>query len=418
MDKEQKFSIKDFLKKSPVAQAFILVAIINICLLCFNPLQKLDPQAIQANRTWAWWAVKDYRENPADVIMMGSSFIMNPTWQEEAVYRNQSVDLVIDHRTTYLEDAIKSRASLNSPQNLRCFNFGLPGAMVSDQFMIIETMCKGQHKPKMAIFCVAPRDLMDCRFFNAGGSKHFRYLTNFTENKQAKELAFMDIPGKFADGFSTSLFFKTKASEIQVLRANLLKSWMQPYLASLPESPLNQKTEEDRRSVFKRDEIEKGAWLAHPNTPYWYVDSSPDCRMRYKHLNSQVFENQKKWLDMALKTCQAEGIKPVVVNVPSSPEARDCMYPGIYDRHIEAVTAITSANKVPFYNLDPGWKHEKKDYTDWGHMGPQGGRKMLNAIAGVIAGNADLVAAINSNTKQTGDNRQVAGSSEVKENAL
>ncbi|MBX9725203.1 MAG: hypothetical protein K2X81_27615 [Candidatus Obscuribacterales bacterium] len=116
------FSLTDFLKQSPVAQAFILVAIINAGLLYFNPLQKLDPQAIVSNRTWAWWAVKDFRENPSDVIMMGSSFIMNPTWQEEAVYRKKSVDLVVDHRTTYLEDAIKSRALV--PQNLRCFNEG------------------------------------------------------------------------------------------------------------------------------------------------------------------------------------------------------------------------------------------------------------------------------------------------------
>lgn len=418
MDKPQKFSLIDFVKQSPVAQAFILVAIINVCLLYTNPLKKLDPQAIQTNRTWAWWAVKDYRENPADVIMMGSSFIMNPTWQEEAVYRNKSVDLVVDHRTTYLEDAIKSRAPLSNPQNLRCFNFGLPGAMVSDQAMIVETMCQGSQKPKMAIFCVAPRDLMDCRFFNAGGSKHFRYLTNFTEDKQAKELAFMDIPGKFADWFSNSLFFKNKANEIQTLRANAIKSVIQPYLASLPPSPLDQKSEEDRRSVFKRDEIEKGAWLAHPNTPYWYVNSSPDCRMRYKHLNEQVFENQKIWLDKALKTCKERGVKAIVVNVPSSPEARDCMYPGIYDRHVEAVTTITKANDIPFYNLDPGWKHEKKDYTDWGHMGPQGGRKMLSAIASIVASNQELVTALNSPSNAGGAANRKVAEAEGKKDAL
>ncbi len=93
------------------------------------------------------------------------------------------------------------------------------------------------------------------------------------------------------------------------------------------------------------------------------------------------------------------------------------MFPGIYERHVEAVTTITKANDIPFYNLDPGWKHEQKDYTDWGHMGPQGGSKMLNAIASIVAGNQDLVTALNSPSNNNSANRKVA-ESEGKQDAL
>lgn len=396
MTEAKKNNLLEFLRSSYVAQGMLLILIVNIGLLLVNPVGKVDPEASQPVRTWAWWAVKDYRnqKEPVDLVMLGSSFIMNPTWMNEAVYRQQDVDLVVDHRVRFLENTIKSKTPVD---NLNCFNFGLPGAMVSDQCMILKTMCEGDKKPDIAVLCMAPRDLMDCRFNNAGLSKHFRYLANFTDSEDQSNLwnlAFNDLSGKSTDIFSNSIYFKTRAKDIQSLSAQALKNTFSPLIATLPESPLDKKSEEDRRNVFKRDEIEQGAWTAHPNTPYWYIDSSQDCRQRYKHLNNEVFENQKLWLELAIATCKERGIKPAIVHVPSSKLARQCMHEGIYQRHAELLEAVTSKHDVPYFNLDPLWNHEKEDFTDWGHMGPKGGAKMLTAIGEFIAKDEELKAAL------------------------
>jgi len=404
MSKPKSKQVTDFLRDSYVAQGFLLVAAINMVLLLINPVGRVDPEATQSVRTWAWWAGKDYRQQkePVNVLLLGSSFVMNPTWLNEAVYRNQDVDLVVDHRVHYLEDRIKEKTGLS---NLKCFNFGLPGAMVSDQCMILKSMCKGDKHPDVAVLFMAPRDLMDCRFNNAGLSKHFRYLSKFTEDKDIASLQFNDLNGRFTDIFSNAIYFKTKAQDIQALAAQKVRTAMRPLVAMLPPSPLDQKSEEDRRNVFKRDEIEQGAWTAHPNTPYWYVDSSADCKHRYKHMNDEVYENQKKWLDLALATCRQEGIKPMIVHVPSSTVARQCMHEGIYERHAAYLEKVAREEGIPYLNLDPVWVHEKQDFTDWGHMSPSGGAKMLSALGDFIAANQELETAL----ADSQTNRKVAG---------
>ena len=386
-------SIKKIFKSGPIAWSVLVFVGLNLAFFVWNPFGNVDPDALPVARNWSWWAVHEFidaKKSP-DVVVLGSSVVMHPLWHHEADFRQQTVDLVADHRSHFLEQVI-GEASGN--KKLECFNFGLPGAMASDDYMISRALFKPDRKPAVVILGICPRDMVDNRFNNAGSSKHFQYLSRFTDAKGLLDLSMPQWWQRVGYLATESIYFAAKAQAAQVVASEKVKALFQPLISKLPPSPLDRKSEEDKRFAMYQNVVEKGFWIAKPNAPFMFMADTADLKKRFKTPNNPLFENQRKWLDMCLEDCQAKGIRVVLVNMPNTKIARSVMPAGVYERHVATLKELSKSRNCLYVDADIPDHYGEKDFTDWCHLSADGGKKAFEVIGKALATDKQTVACL------------------------
>jgi hypothetical protein len=380
-------------RRLPILGALLIVLVVNLLLVAFNPLQKIDPESLPVGHGWAWWAANEFQK-PAksfNVVVFGSSAMMHPLWLGEATYRNEDVDLVVDHRSRCLEDAIKKGAPGTQPS---CFNFAMPGVMPSDDYMVINALFKSDKKPNLVVISLHPRDLMDNTFGPAASSRHYKYLSRFVEPKPPLELAMPELWRRLVYHVEQTMFIKSKNHDIQLIASEQIRSAVKPMLSQLPASKLDAKANEDRKLAIYVDELQQGVWIAHPTAPYHFINALDDCQRRFKKPNQEQFDNQSKWLKLCIETCQKQGIAVLLVNTPVTPMVKQLMPKGTYERHLSTIKNIAEEYNCGFLNTDEIANCQQLDFTDWIHMNGNGGIKVLQCIGAHIANDKQLQASL------------------------
>lgn len=391
LSEKRRLNVADWFKSIPLVGALAILIVVNLGLVLLDPIKKIDVDSLPTIRTWSYWAAQDYRSLPKapDIVFVGSSVMMHPTWWQEAAYRNKDVDLVADHVSHYSEDMIRKYAGI---ANLRCFNFGLPGAVPSDGYMITKALFKDERKPKIVVIGMVPRDMVDNDFGHAASSRHYHYLSRFVDKSGLEPLAVPNIWERPQYWVNDFIYFKGKGQPIQQVLRYSVEQACKPVLSSLPGSPLDHVTDEDRKFAMHRAELEKGVWVAHPTTPYFYAAiADADCMKRYATPNNELFENQKTWLEMNLKALKEENIKVLLINMPVTSIALRCMRDGVYDRHVKTLKTLASKYDCDYLDAQASGKFGPKDFTDWAHMDASGGETLHALIAEFIAGKKPLV---------------------------
>ncbi len=385
-----KINIKSLLA-SPVIQALIILLVANALLLQFSPLAKVDPESLPSVRSWVWWAAQDYKQQKTapNVVMLGSSLMMQCTWFQEAQYRQKEVDLVVDHRMHFLESLLREKAGLS---RVNCFNLALPGCMVSDDYMIIKALLSAQNKPDVLVIGLGARDLVDNKFNCAASSNIYKYLNRFVDMKEQLELAMPQLWQRLGYQAERLVYFKTHSNDARILCSVETARLAQPLLKNLPPSRLDSTAEADRRVASYQSEIQKGVWVAKPNVPDGFFDMNDDCVKRFRTSNDKLFANQKKWLELCLQACKEQNIDVILVDVPFSPVARNIVQPGIHARHLATLRDFAQKWNCELIELDDPAKFQLTDFTDYAHLDASGGAKMIGAIADRIAQKQQLVA--------------------------
>jgi hypothetical protein len=94
-----------------------------------------------------------------------------------------------------------------------------------------------------------------------------------------------------------------------------------------------------------------------------------------------MFQIQSTFLDKLLTVAGERKIKPILLNMPLTPENLALMPPGAYERYLDCLRTMANTHNVPLVDLngDPRFAHS--DFYDTAHMNATGGRKLLDAIA-------------------------------------
>ena len=396
------------LQSYPIVGAILIVVALNVALLKFDPLRNLNPDSLPAAKTWVWWAAQDYKQRqPApDVALLGCSIVMHSIWFAEATHRNQPVELIVDHECRALSDKVSKLVPGTHP---RVFNFGLPGAMPSDDTMIVRALFNGQHKPKVVVLGLAPRDTFDNTFHTPAGTKHYQYLSRFTEVHEPEDMLVPQVWERPKFWMQRAIYLKDKAKAIQNVASAEIRSVGLPVLSQFPRSPLDSAPkDEDRTYALFKDELERGFWIAQPNAPYRYTDVAWDAKRKIGAPNNSMFKIQTQWIAKFIEACKERDIAVVVVNLPVSTVARQIMGEPLYQRHVALLQDLSKRYNCTVVDSNNTATYQPSDWTDWAHMRDRGGLKILDAMAQAIAKDQQAVALLRSNT--TGS-RQIAGSS-------
>lgn len=372
--------------KSQAVRALLLVVLANLALVVTNPFKNVDPDSLPTLKSWVFWTTQDFahQKPPAKVALLGSSLLMNSVWMQEAEHIQKPVDIVINHRTTYLESVLKSYIPTYSGP---AFNFGLPGGMVSDDYMLSRTQFVGERIPKVVVLCLGPRDLMDTSFSCAGATTPFKYLERYTDTRDLLDLAYTSTWPKINYLLREAVYFVGKKWHSQIFVSESTKSLLKPEIENLStKSPLNQKTDWDKQFAFYRSEVEKGVFIAKPNVQtVGFFDNGKDWKKRFKNPNDAMFKNQLTWLNMTVDLLHSKGVTPVIVNMPMSKLGLSVVPPGIYERHVSTLEKLAADKKLLYVDTMKEGKFEADDFTDYGHMDASGGKKIVDIIGRAMA---------------------------------
>jgi hypothetical protein len=397
------------LRRSRTALALAGFVLVNVALVLANPLKDIDPEALPQAKTWAWWAVHNFKEVPQspDVVLLGSSLLMNPVWQNEADFLNSDFDIVASRRTQYLENALQKRLGISTT----CFNFALPGAFVSDDYMIVRTMLGGERKPKLAVFALSPRDFIENGLRSAAFSPHFRYLKHFTNIDDLLSVAMPHFWQRFGYYLDRGVFCWGKRLEIQAICAHGGTAWADKVFG-IHASDADPKAAETAAAAphgvldaIYQDQIVKGFWIAKPNMrPPYNPGGVDEYKRRYK--DSTKIDNQRNWLNMALDLCKQQGISVLVLNMPVT-KTNLTVYPqGVYPSCVNSIAQVCAAHGARFVDLNAGDGFPLSDFTDMWHMNAVGGRRLLDAVVSEIDTDSALRATVTRSQSIAGASRK------------
>ncbi len=367
---------------SPVSQGLLLFLVLNAALLFCQPFARVNARALPAVHTWTWWAAQEYfgYKPPPQVVLLGSSLFMHSVSRQDANFLGKDLDYVRHHRSNYLEHLLQTRFGSNKP--IVCFNFSMPGDLVSDDYMIMRALLQDPNCPQYVVIGLSIRDFIDNAVNCPGTTPPFRYLKRFDDIDDLVDLAYPKIWQRCDYQFGKICYLWQKKLDLQVILDEQTKQIVRPLI--LPLSASSQLNNLDYRHHVPNNlhsEVEEGMAIVKPNIPNSFDPNYADYRRRCGKPNLPMFQIQSTFLDKLLTLADGRKIKPILLNMPLTPENLALMPPGSYERYLDCLRTMAKTHNVPLVDLNGDSRFVHSDFYDTAHMNATGGRKLLDAIA-------------------------------------
>jgi len=317
-------------------------------------------------------AVQQYSQSVRpDVVLLGSSLIMSPVWTAD--FHKFGFPAVADfyrhHHYKMLEQALTSKGEATK----QVFSFAVPGAMISDMYLVVDKLLKGDKAPPVVVYGVAPRDFMDdlasgetktavfSRLGDVGDLNRSNYVNaSFDEKFELLLDRGIYLYGKRVRYQTKADLFVRKVA----MKASAQKGGVDPFATTADVFPLFQ----DRKILWQH--------------------SVDEYRMRYQKFNAAQYATQQRFLQDLLTTCHDRKIQVLLVNMPLTEENRKLMQPGLYKSYLDNLQAVATNNAVPLLDLS---KEQFPDqcFYDTVHLNEAGAKLFQAQLQKVLRANAD-----------------------------
>lgn len=366
---------------SPISLGVLIILVVNALLCTVQPFAKIDPLSLPATHTWTWWATQEYmKEKPVpELVLLGSSLLMHPVSRQDADYLGHSIDYVRHHRSLYLADRLQERFH---KANITCFNFALPGDLVSDDYMVARALFKGEHKPRYIILGISLRDFIDNVVNCPGTTPPFRYLKRFFDIDDLVNLAMPKFWQQLDYRIGKVFYLWGKKLDLQVLLDQSTKNIGGPIVRVIGvPSLLN--TLDYRKHVPSdlHSEVEEGMAMVKPNLPDTFDQNYQDYRRRCATANETMFQIQITFLNKIVDFCRRQNIQLIILNMPLTKENLALMPVGSYERYRTKISQTALEAGCPYVDLNNEKVFAHSDFYDTAHMNSKGGKKLLDIIS-------------------------------------
>ena len=317
-------------------------------------------------------AIQQYSQSPRpDVVLLGSSLIMSPVWTAD--FRRFGFPAVADfyrhHHYKMLEQALTGQGE--APKQV--FSFAVPGAMVSDMYLVVDKLLKGDKTPPLVVYGVGPRDFMDDLASGETATAVFSRLGDVSDlNRSSFSNATFDEKFELLLDRSIYLYGKRVRYQTKVdsfvrkvaMKATAEKNGVDPFATTADVFPLFQ----DRKILWQR--------------------SLDEYRMRYQKFNAVQYATQRRFLQDLLTTCHDRQIDVLLVNMPLTDDNRKLMPPGLYKSYLDNLQTVAKTNSVPLLDLS---KEQFPDqcFYDTVHLNEAGAKLFQAQLQKVLRANAD-----------------------------
>jgi hypothetical protein len=339
--------------------------------------------AMQNGRPASWWITKSYLKQPApDIVLFGSSQ-MGGVQAADAKLQGRKLDWVLDHECDILEQAVGKR--LNHQTSV--FICGLPGAMVSDHYVISKTLFPHE-KPGLVILTLAPRDFMDNFLPDVASTEPYKFYSRYlSSDSGARKLMLTSWNDKLQSAMTSILPLKNVS---QIIPWKMISSNLPlPPQVVVGDSALKQKATGWLFSLNSdNDNVKPGQCIVLPDMPKTYIDNSVEYAKRYRNCNPPFYKKELEYLNALLKFYKQEDIKVMIVDMPLTAVNRGLLPPVFWTSYKGGLKAACGDNDAKYLDLSADQLFETSDFVDTVHLNAGGGTKLIDKIADTVAHDA------------------------------
>lgn len=302
--------------------------------------------------------------------LLGSSLVLAPFWSSDLKHFPNVGDCWHHHASMYMEKNFAD-AGLGKTGVV---NFGLPGLVVSDAYLIAEKIFNGPSKPKYLVYGIAPRDFMDDFLGAHTQTPLFERLVTVPDALQLGDLYFESPQERLDFVLQKVVYLYGKRGRYQGRLSKTASKTVEKIFRAKGAPAVS--PEDDSRAL---------GFLLEANRPYVWAASIREYKARYKTFNEVQFERQKSFLKAFLKLTKDRGINTVLVNMPLTDDNMKLMPPGLYDRYMQSVLALAKANGTPLIDLRNGDRFADEYFYDTVHLNARGGDKLAGRLTQYFA---------------------------------
>ena len=327
--------------------------------------------AVEKRKPWSWWLCKAYMgEQPApDVVLFGSSQVGSALVTADAQTDFKVVDALTHRRASTLQKDLLKQTG----QEISVFSLSAPGQMISDAYMLSRVLLKPGHQPKLVVFGVAPRDFIDNTMTCAASTEPYKFLTKF---ESAGNLGWVAYEG---DLWSRMQYF-VDAMPLKRFGTDLMSSFASAAEEKSPSTA--EKKNNNPLSAISGAEAIPGAWKVPANIPRTlWIDNTKEYKHRFKNYNPPLYEGQMAFFKEFLFEMRSQGIKVLVVGMPTLPMNRELLPQKFWSKFRTAVASACDENGAGWLDLTADTNFQKPDYLDTVHLNAYGGMKLFGTIA-------------------------------------
>jgi hypothetical protein len=383
---------------SPVLWAAVIFCTINLVAAAVNPPVVISPGKFPTRTTWEWLRTNSYltAEKTPDVVLMGSSLMMIPLTLVDADFSGQTLDAVDHPQSVYLEQLLEKQLGRSG---ISCFNFALPGGMISDDYLIAKSLLTTGQKPKVIVLGLALRDFIDNGVGCAADTPTYQFFRHFLPLDDVQDLAVNTLGARLEYWQNQLIFLWNKRMELQALAAAQLQDTLSSLMPGItsngrPEFADSATIEAPSQNVNSNQlaakEVRRGTFLIAANLRVPFQDNSREYKNRYRTSNRQLFDCQKIFLNRLLELTDAAGITTIIVNMPLTQQNMNLMPPGSYSEYKQSLMATASAHRTTVIDLNRSPEFPQEYFNDTAHMNGIGGRKLATEICNAICGDRSL----------------------------
>lgn len=313
---------------------------------------------------------KNLKEKP-DVVLLGSSLIMYPFWSMDFKEDQSIGDLFHHHRSKALEN----RLTRDRGEKATVFSWAIFGQMASDSYIYANEFLKGEKKPGLVLWGIAPRDFCDAELSSPMNTISFQRLVTLNNFNDYSDIYLPTFQDKADFIFSKSVFLYGRRWHIQKeVNKGVDKLAL---LISPTEAPVKKPGFEKDGGGFKFTGGRKEIW----------EHSTQEYKNRYKNISMDKLRIQMGFMERLLKLTRDREMKVLIVNMPLTKDNRDLMPAGFYKEFSDEVSRLTRENGAIFADHGADEDFDNNDFWDTAHMSYQGGFKLLDKISPVIEKN-------------------------------
>jgi hypothetical protein len=383
-------------KGSVFLLALGLFAMVNAGLVAVQPLRPMPVERIPTKPTWESHRTRDFMQGAQapDAVLFGSSLMMIPTACRDADYLNATIDPVVHPYSQYLQARIAEKTGMQ----LKCFNFALPGGMISDHYMIVSSLFSQERKPKVAIFGLSLRDFIDSGVECAAATPAYHYFSRFKSESEIDSLLPLSMPSIFNRGQYLAdkyIYLLGKRLQIQVMASDAISSAVTAVVSSPSDSSagagsrinasanISSGTKPDNNpdAALSGNEVTEGMVALQPNAFYPWQDNSREYKKRFKGANESMFKIQTEYFKRMLSQLKSEGVEVLFVNMPLTAANMALMPQGSYDRYIALLKQTAAEQGCSLLDLNDGKSFVASNFKDPVHMNGSGGKILIDQIA-------------------------------------
>jgi hypothetical protein len=385
---------KAFLSSYVLLGFFMLLAVDAGFRIADNSFHLTNPLE-SPNRSLIWWTVNGYAKEPVapDIALLGSSLMMTAHHAGDATKLNAVQNEVSHFHSSCLEDFLADKIG-HRPTS---FSFAIAGQMASDSYLITRSLLSGDKQPKVIVYGIAPRDLIDNTLPSAASTETFKYLSRITD--------LSDIALSARTSFSELVEFGIEKTLYSLSHRPNLITWQHRLAYGLAPYGQNAITANELTAPFKlrqmafreigddsgANELCVGPYGAQYEP---FRDNTEEYRQRYACIKNKIYLSQLSYLEKLMKLTRTKGIQLIVVNMPLTTGNVSLMPQGFYDQYKNKLASLAATNGASFLDLNRPDVFEQKHFADTVHLNGLGGVEFFKRLSNELALNRSFGAAL------------------------